>query len=79
MVFLVRDLVFLSDEYWTAIFWILGGEWFYVENLSLALLGHLSGNNNTVSIASKTFESLVKRKISFSVCSREEVSGKFEV
>jgi len=49
------------------------------KNLSLALLGHLSGNNNTIEVASKTFESLVKRKISFSVCSREEVSGKFEV
>jgi len=49
------------------------------KNLSLALLGHLSGNNNTIKIAEKTFESLVKRKISFSVCSREKVSGNFEV
>ncbi|MBW2977505.1 MBL fold metallo-hydrolase [Candidatus Woesearchaeota archaeon] len=49
------------------------------KNLSLALLGHLSGNNNTIEVVSKTFESLVKRKISFSVCSRDSVGGKFEV
>ena len=32
-------------------------------NLSLALLGHLSGNNNSIEVVEKTFETLVKRKI----------------
>jgi phosphoribosyl 1,2-cyclic phosphodiesterase len=49
------------------------------KNLSLALLGHLSGNNNTPDIASETFECLVKRKIDFSVCSRDKESGSWKI
>ncbi len=49
------------------------------KNLSLVLLGHLSGNNNNVEVAAETFEKIVKRKISFSVCSRDDVSGGFEI
>ncbi|MBW2982240.1 MBL fold metallo-hydrolase [Candidatus Woesearchaeota archaeon] len=49
------------------------------KNLSLALLAHLSGNNNTPEIARKTYETLVKRKIDFSVCSREKESGSWKV
>ncbi|MDP7141176.1 MAG: MBL fold metallo-hydrolase [Candidatus Woesearchaeota archaeon] len=47
--------------------------------LSLALLGHLSGNNNSPDVAKKTFESLVKRKVEYAVCSREKESGCWEV
>tara|TARA_Y100000310_G_scaffold343799_1_gene453096 strand:+ start:8172 stop:8912 length:741 start_codon:yes stop_codon:yes gene_type:complete len=49
------------------------------RNLSLALLGHLSGNNNSPEVAKKTFETLVKRKVEYSVCSRERESGCWEV
>ena len=49
------------------------------KNISLVLLGHLSGNNNTAEIASNTFESLVKRKISYEVCSRDEFSGNWKI
>ncbi|MBL7055250.1 MBL fold metallo-hydrolase [Candidatus Woesearchaeota archaeon] len=49
------------------------------KNLSLALLGHLSGNNNTPDIARDTFECLVKRKIDFSVCSRDQESGSWKL
>ncbi|MBU0535904.1 MAG: MBL fold metallo-hydrolase [Nanoarchaeota archaeon] len=49
------------------------------RNLSQVLLGHLSGNNNTPETAKKTFETLVKRKISFDVCSREKCSGTWHV
>lgn len=49
------------------------------KNLSLVLLGHLSGNNNTIEIASNTFKALVKRKVEYSVCSRDEISGKWKV
>ena len=49
------------------------------KNLNLVLLGHLSGNNNTVEVAASTFEEIVKRKISYSVCSREKVTGGFEI
>lgn len=47
------------------------------NNLNLVLLGHLSGNNNTPQIAKKTFETLVKRKIDYDVCSRDKASGKW--
>ncbi|MCX6707062.1 MAG: MBL fold metallo-hydrolase, partial [Candidatus Woesearchaeota archaeon] len=47
------------------------------KNLSLVLLGHLSGNNNTPAITRKTFETLVKRKIDYDVCSRDKASGKW--
>ncbi len=49
------------------------------KNLSLVLLGHLSGNNNTPKAAGETFESLVKRKMEYAVCSRDRASGNWEV
>ena len=49
------------------------------KQLSTALLGHLSGNNNTPEAAEKTFEALVKRKIDYSVCSRDDESGSWEI
>lgn len=49
------------------------------NNLSLALLGHLSGNNNTPNVVRETFECLVKRKIDFNVCSRDKESGSWEI
>ena len=45
------------------------------KNLSLALLGHLSENNNSADVVKKTFETLVKRKIEYKVCSRYEETG----
>jgi phosphoribosyl 1,2-cyclic phosphodiesterase len=49
------------------------------KNLSLVLLGHLSGNHNTPDIASETFNTLVKRKVDFSVCSRDKESGSWKI
>lgn len=49
------------------------------KNLSLALLGHLSENNNTPDVARDTFECLVKRKIDFSICSRDKESGSWKI
>lgn len=49
------------------------------EGLSLVLLGHLSGNNNTPEVCRKTFETLVKRKIDYSVLSREKESGSWKI
>lgn len=49
------------------------------KKLQLALLGHLSGNNNTPEVARSTFETLVKRKIDFKVCSRDTYSGSWDV
>lgn len=49
------------------------------KSLSLVLLGHLSGNNNTIEIAGNTFKALVKRKIEYAVCSRDGISGKWKV
>jgi phosphoribosyl 1,2-cyclic phosphodiesterase len=49
------------------------------KNLSMVLLGHLSGHNNTAEVAEATFESLVKRKIEFKACSRDGVSGSWRV
>jgi len=49
------------------------------KNLSIVLLGHLSGNHNTPDIASETFNTLVKRKIDFSVCSRDKESGSWKI
>jgi phosphoribosyl 1,2-cyclic phosphodiesterase len=45
------------------------------HKLSLALLGHLSGINNTIKAAKDTFEALVKRNIDVKICSRSEESG----
>jgi len=49
------------------------------KNLSLAILGHLSGNNNTSDIAMKTFETLVKKKIDVKVADRDKETGNFEI
>jgi phosphoribosyl 1,2-cyclic phosphodiesterase len=49
------------------------------KNLSLVLLGHLSGNHNTPDIASENFSTNVKRKIDFSICSRDEESGSWKI
>jgi|TARA_B100001964_G_scaffold244453_1_gene325973 phosphoribosyl 1,2-cyclic phosphodiesterase len=49
------------------------------KNLSFVLLGHLSENHNTPDIASETFDTIVKRKIDFSVCSREKESGSWKI
>ena len=51
----------------------------YGKNLDIALLGHLSGNNNTPDMAASTYESLVKHKTPYVVCSREKVSGTWEI
>jgi len=49
------------------------------KKLELAILGHLSGNNNTPDIALKTFNVLVKRKINVSVADRDKETGSFEI
>lgn len=49
------------------------------KNLSLVLLGHLSENHNTSKIVSETFNNIVKRKIDFSICSREKESGTWKL
>lgn len=49
------------------------------KDLGLVLLGHLSGNNNTPEMARKTFETLVKRKIDYDICSRDSESGSWEI
>lgn len=49
------------------------------KNLSLVLFGHLSENHNAPNIVSETFNTLVKRKIDFSVCSRDKESGSWKV
>ena len=49
------------------------------KDLSFVLLGHLSENHNTPDIASETFNTLVKRKIDFSVCSRDKESGSWKI
>ena len=49
------------------------------ESLSLVLLGHLSANNNTPEICRRTFETLVKRKVDYSVLSRERESGSWKI
>ncbi|MFC1669913.1 MBL fold metallo-hydrolase [Spirochaetota bacterium] len=48
-------------------------------NLELALLGHLSGVNNTPEVAAKTFKSLVSRNIEYKICSREKLTGSWEI
>ncbi len=71
--------------------WILGNEGHlsnidasnliqeHAKNLSLAILGHLSGNNNTPEMALKTFDTLVRKKIEARVASRDDATGNFEV
>jgi len=49
------------------------------NNLSFVLLGHLSENHNTPNIASETFNTIVKRKIDFSICSRDKESGSWKI
>lgn len=45
------------------------------KHIELTLLGHLSENNNTVDITKQTFESIVKKKIEYSVLNRNKESG----
>ncbi len=71
--------------------WILGNEGHlsnidasnliqeHAKNLSLAILGHLSGNNNTPERALKTFDTLVRKKIEVRIASRDDATGNFEV
>lgn len=47
------------------------------KSLKLAILGHLSGNNNTPEIALKTFQTLVKKKINVAVADRDNATGTF--
>jgi phosphoribosyl 1,2-cyclic phosphodiesterase len=47
------------------------------KKLNIALLGHLSGNNNTPELARRTFETLVRRDMEYTVCSRERETGNF--
>lgn len=49
------------------------------RKLKLAVLGHLSGNNNTPESALKTFNTLVKKKIDAVVASRESATGNFRI
>ncbi|MBW2965710.1 MBL fold metallo-hydrolase, partial [Candidatus Woesearchaeota archaeon] len=49
------------------------------KNLSLALLAHLSGNNNTPETAKKTYETLVKKRINHEICSREKETGTWKI
>ena len=49
------------------------------DNLNLAVLGHLSGNNNTPEMALRTFETLVKKKLEVCVADRDRETGNFEV
>ena len=48
-------------------------------SLSFALLGHLSGTNNTPKVASSTFETIVKKKVDYEVCSREKETGVWDL
>jgi phosphoribosyl 1,2-cyclic phosphodiesterase len=49
------------------------------DNLQFVLLGHLSENNNTPELARKTYETLVKRKINYEVCSRYQETGSWHI
>jgi len=49
------------------------------KNLSFVLLGHLSENHNTPDIASEIFNTIVKRKIDFRICSRDKESGSWKI
>jgi len=49
------------------------------NHLSFILLGHLSGNNNTPEKAKETFETIVKNKLNYEVCSREKETGCWEI
>lgn len=51
----------------------------YGKNLSWALLAHLSAKNNTPEKAKATFETIVNRKIDFSVLSRDKESGSWNL
>jgi len=49
------------------------------RNLDYIFLGHLSGHNNTPKVAAKTFESMVKAKSEYFVCSRENATGSWRI
>jgi phosphoribosyl 1,2-cyclic phosphodiesterase len=49
------------------------------KDLNFVLLAHLSANNNTIEKAKQTFEMIVKKKINYSVLSRDKESGIWEL
>ena len=49
------------------------------KNLKLAILGHLSGNNNTPELAMKTFQTLVKKKMEVTIADRDKATGVFDI
>jgi phosphoribosyl 1,2-cyclic phosphodiesterase len=51
----------------------------HAKNINLAILGHLSGNNNTPALAMKTFEALVRKKMDVAVANRDRATGVFEI
>jgi phosphoribosyl 1,2-cyclic phosphodiesterase len=51
----------------------------YGWHLNNVLLGHLSGNNTTPEVTKKTFETIVKKKINYSVLSRDEESETWDM
>ncbi len=49
------------------------------KKLELAILGHLSGNNNTAESALNTFNILVKKKLEVVIADRDNATGNFEI
>ena len=49
------------------------------RELGLVLLGHLSGNNNTIDMARETFETLVRKRINCVICSRDKETGCYDI
>jgi phosphoribosyl 1,2-cyclic phosphodiesterase len=49
------------------------------ENLCQVFLGHLSANNNTPEKAAEEYESIVKKKISYKICSRDGPTCRWEI
>jgi phosphoribosyl 1,2-cyclic phosphodiesterase len=45
------------------------------KRLRWVLLGHLSANNNTPELAQQTFEAIVRKRVQYSVLSRDKESG----
>jgi phosphoribosyl 1,2-cyclic phosphodiesterase len=70
---ILSDTGHLSNETTSSVIQEIG------NNLSFVLLGHLSGNHNTPEIASETYNSLVKKRIDYNVCSREKETGSWKI
>lgn len=49
------------------------------KHLNWTLLGHISEMNNTPELVKKTFETMVKKKLNYSVLTREKESGVWEL